>query len=479
MRLKRTYLFVFGLLFWLCSFNNFGHAQPTLGVIWDVPDDNRTIAQQLELFNDMGITHLELNHPVSTNLLSELETKRFSILIRSDQRYYTLGTLLSKQDSFQENVSELIRRYRDYSRVAALGVISQSHFKNTEFTSAITSISERFTSQTDKTLYHYLNKKWFTLDALDLPFGILLGDNEYQSRDLKEFDQKFRTYVDNNDEMIVFMHSEWVTYAANAFPEFQNSLKLYRQDGIWSLPLPDQNSPTPEPNWLVFALLVFWIILAVQFKFIPNARPMVLRYYFAHRFYVDDILHYRERYATQSIMMMVVHALAGGVVAYLTTTLLVSEAGLEALIYHLPWLDYFGNGYISISLISIAVILIFQAVSILWLYLPAKNLDHVSQTINLYAGLLYTDYITLTLLISFYLTDFSTALVIILATFYLLIGFINFYLTSYNTARNLGPEKIIYFFITAALYTVIAISVLVFLITQTQIIDILSLSISL
>ncbi|MDZ7807215.1 MAG: hypothetical protein U5K71_08865 [Gracilimonas sp.] len=447
--------------------------------MWEVPEDNRSLSEQLQLFNDLGVTHLEIKHPVSTDLLSDLDNSSFSILIRSDQRYYILKTLETKQNAIQHNVTDLIRTYDAFSRVAALGVISQSHFKDPDFTSAFESFSERFSTQTDKSLYHYLDEKWYTLDAPDLPFGVLLAENEFQSGDLKDFSQQFQTFVENKDELIIFVHSDWLTNAVNKSPEFQTSLKLFSEDGTWSLPLPQQKAASPDANWLVFALLIFWIILAVQIKFIPNARPMILRYYFAHRFYVDDILHYRERYATQSIVMMVLHALTGGIVAYVTTMILVSEAGLEALFYHIPSLEVFGSSYFSISLLSILVILILQAISVFWLYLPARNLDHVSQIANLYAGLFYTDYLTLTLLISFYLTDLSTILVIVLATFYVLIGFINFYLTAYNTARNLGPEKIIYFLITAFMYTLIAISALVYLLTQTEIIDILSLSISL
>lgn len=285
--------------------------------------------------------------------------------------------------------------------------------------------------------------------------------------------------VENAQEQIVFMHSSWLIAAISEFPEFRNSLILYSHEGSWAMPLPDLGSSKLAANWLVLALILFWIVLAVQVKFIPNARAMILRFYFAHRFYVDDILHYRERYATQSIIMMVLHAFTGGIVVYVLSALLLSESGLEALYYHIPWLELFGSGYFSISMLAFITLIVLQLVSVFWLYLPAKNLDHVSQIANLYAGLLYTDYITLTLLVTFYLTHFSTALVITLATFYVLIGFINFYLTAFNTSRNIGAEKMIYFMITVILHTVVSVVALVYLLTQTQITDILSLSISL
>jgi hypothetical protein len=463
----------------LFSFGQFVQAQPTLGIVWDIPNDSQSVEQQLHLFEKLGVTHLEIKNPVSEELLTQLENSNFSILIRSQNRFYTLESFDSNKNSFQENVYQLIADYKPYSRVAGLGIISQSHFRNTEFSSAFYSASEQFSSQTDKTLYHFLNNKWYSLDNPDLPFGQLLTDTDYETGELTKFDRQFKVFVESSEEQILFMHSAWLITVVREFPEFRTSLTMYSHEGSWSMPLPHQGSTSLEANWLVLALILFWIVLAVQVKFIPNARAMILRYYFAHRFYVDDILHYRERYATQSIIMMVIHAFAGGIVVYVLSALLLSESGLEALYYHLPWLEIFGSGYYSISILAFITLIVLQFVSVFWLYLPAKNLDHVSQIANLYAGLLYTDYMTLTLLISFYLTDFSTALVITLATFYVLIGFINFYLTAFNTARNIGPEKLIYFMITAVLHTVASVTALVYLLTQTQIIEIISLSISL
>ncbi|HKK24626.1 MAG TPA: hypothetical protein VJ941_03310 [Gracilimonas sp.] len=479
MRLKRTYLFVFSLLFWLGNFAQSGYTQPTIGVVWDIPDNSRITDQQLQLFEELGVTHLEIQHPVSDSQLSKLNDRGFSLLIRSDVEYYTVSTLNESFESYRDYMAQLISDYAPLTRVAGIGLISQSHFKDPEFTSAFSDISAELLSQTNKTLYYFLNNEWYSVNSPDLSFGILLTDKDYQEHELADFDRQFNTFVESEREVIVFFHSGWLTEAVSEFPEFQTSLNVYEQNGTWSLPLPHLKSTISQANWLVFALVFLWIILAIQVKFIPNARSMIMRFYFAHRFYVDDILHYRERYATQSIVMMVLHALTGGIVVYILAIQLLNDSGINALYHHLSWLEVFGSGYYSISFLAIITLLILQAVSIFWLYLPAKNLEHVSQTANLYAGLLYTDYIVLTLLVSFYLTSFSTVLVYILVTFYVLIGFINFYLTAFNTARNIGAEKLIYFTITVLLHTVVCISVLVYILTQTQIIDILSLSISL
>lgn len=155
MRLKKTYLFVFSLLFWLFSFGQFVQAQPTLGIVWDIPNDNQSVEQQLQLFDSLGVTHLEIKNPVSDELLSLLENSGFSILIRSQNRFYTLKTYDSNRNSFQENIDQLIADFDPYPMVAGLGIISQSHFKNSEFSSAFYSASEQFSSQTDKTLYHF------------------------------------------------------------------------------------------------------------------------------------------------------------------------------------------------------------------------------------------------------------------------------------------------------------------------------------
>lgn len=481
MRQKKTYLWVlgFGLLLWIFGLSNTGAAQPTLGVVWDNSEENPITDRQLQLFEDIGVTHIEFPAGISEDQIRRMDSLSFSILIRNDERFYTLRTLEESAEEFGELNREMLQTFEEYNRIAGFGLLSQSHFKDPDFSTAFEEKAESLNTFTDKTLYYVQNRQWVPLNSTGKPFGRLINDAPFNIEDLSVFDTHMQDHVEESDNLILFLHSKWLTQAVEDVPEFASSLKVYHEEGHWSFPMPYQEEHSSPANWLVFALLLLWIVLAVQVKFIPNARPMVLRYFFAHRFYVDDILHYRERYATQSIIMMVVHALSGGIVVFVASKMLISELGMNALTYHLPWLDWFNNGYISLSIFMIVLILLFQTISIFWLYFPAKNLRNMSQTANLYAGLLYTDYLTLTILISFYVTGFSAIPVTILATFYLLIWFINFYLTAFNTARNQTSDKILYFILTSGLHTVINLSIIVYLILQTDIIDILRLSLSL
>lgn len=468
-----------GLLFWISGLSVTGSAQPTLGVVWDISEDNPVTNQQLLLFEELGVSHIEFPSTISEGQIQNLENYNFSILIRNDERYYTHHTLINQAESFRDLNREMINSFDGYDHVVGFGIISESHFKDPKFSSALEEISAPLLSQTDKTLYYYQNRQWFPLGSSQQSFGEHLNRDVYHKEDLYAFDQQFKDYVQDGSNLILFVNTNWLTEAVEVTPELGPSIKLYHEEGRWSFPMPHIDRNPTKANWLVFALLVLWIVLAVQVKFIPNARPMILRYFFAHRFYVDDILYYRERYATQSIIMMIIHALSCGIVTYVSTSVLLSTEGMNALSHHFPWLDLFNNGYVSLSVLMIITILIFQAVSIFWLYLPAKNLRSMSQTANLYAGLLYTDYLTLTLLISFYVTGFSAIPVTILATFYFLIWFINFYLTAFNISRNQTSEKLLYFILTSGLHTVINLSLVLYLIIQTDIIDILRLSFSL
>jgi hypothetical protein len=277
----------------------------------------------------------------------------------------------------------------------------------------------------------------------------------------------------------VFVNSSWFKEAINSYPELSESLIVYQEKQDWQLPLPDGEKTSAFPNWLIYVLVTLWLGLSIQFRYLPYVRPMMIRYFLAHRFFVDDILHYRERAALGGILLMHSHAIFGGMVAFMTAKTIISAAGLEAFFFHFPVLAVTGLNYASFFFIGFILVLLTQGVALLWLHLPAKNIEHVSQTINLYAGSLFIDFILVTIMLTLYTSGFGAATITSFAILFVLIWFGAFNFAAYDISSGNAPGRVAYLALTLGLHTVISAGLLILFLNSTHLIQILSLSIGL
>jgi len=476
---KATYLLWIFLLIFSAGASQKAFAQPSLGIVWDAPSDTATANVQLNLFSELGVTHLEIAHPVSESMLSAVAKTDLTILVRSDNYYLTLSQLQRNREQLTENYISFAAQYRSFLNVGGLGLLSHSQTHHTGFSKVFKPVLDTLSAYSNKSFYYYQQKGWYSFNNPDQPFGVLYDDATYQESDLSDFHSTIQTFTAGDSNQLLFINSEWLLEATDQYPELSNSLMEYRDNQIWELPLPSTEDQSSPSNWMVFILLILWTALAIQMKYLPYVRPMILRYFLAHRFFVDDILHYRERYLSSGILMMVKHALFGGLTAYIVARILFSEFGVDALFHHLPWFAVTGSNYFSFFFFGLILVLITQVIALLWLHLPAKNLEHFSQTINLYSGIFYLDYLIVTLMITLFAAGIGTFLNLILASIYAIVWFGAFNLAAFDASKNMGGNRTIYLLLTIGLHTILSLAILFFVLLNTEIIEILDLSVSL
>jgi hypothetical protein len=474
---KRTYL--------LCSFITLcifftGHgllAQPYLGVTWHSGSNQSSVPQRLDSLERLGIQYIELQQPVDPIFLEQLENYDFTILIRSDLSYLITTQLKENEKEIGLELAELIESANQSDIISGLGLFSHSLTFSDSFFKAFRPILNTLPSDLELTYYFVSNDKWYSFSDLDGAFASYLSESGNLNNDLIHFNKQFRALSDEDSDHIVFIDAEWLISATKSNPAFYKSLIDFKRSGNWLFPEPEQPTKPYGTNFLVVLLIAMWAGLAIQIRYLPYVKPMILRFYFAHRFFIDDILHYRERVTAGAVFMLIMHAIFGGIVAYICGKVLISETGMEAFFYHLPFLAITGEGYSSIFSVFTLMILILEFIAILWLHIPAKNLDHISQTLNLYAGPFYLDFIILSVLIPLYLTETWPIISLSLAVLFIFIWFNSFNLTAFNASKSMGPDRFKYLMVTTGLHFLAFAGLLIFLFGFTPLGEILLLAV--
>ncbi|MGN8226809.1 hypothetical protein [Gracilimonas sp. BCB1] len=453
--------------------------QPSLGIVWDHPTDTSEARDQLNVFHEHGIDYLQLNHPVNPDLLTLLRETPFTILIQLDHTYLTLNDIRSLQDNLLQQYVEAADLYRSHLNLAAIGLLKNSQTSHPDFGNTFAPILDSLSARSNKDFYFYTNEEWAYFKTPEIPFATLFADSVFQRADIAAFDERFGREVSQNSSLIFFMRSQWFIEAHSEYPEFSESLREFELSKDWSIALPASDESRESQPWIVILLITLWVGLAVLFRLLPYLRPMLLRYFLAHRFFVDDILHYRERAITGGIALMAMHALFSGIVFYVLAESAMSDSGLEAFLHHLPSFSILGVNFASFFALGVILTLLIQAVALLWLYLPAKNMEHFSQAVNLYSGTFFLDFLIVTILVTLYITGFGPTVILIFGALFVLIWYGAFNISAFDISRSSGPGTALYLFLTIGLHSLVSIGLLVLFFSNDSLLQIFDLALSL
>lgn len=480
MKAKATYLFALSFLcLFLGTIPKSMAQQPSLGIIWDYPADSTEAGNQLDTFTRHGIDYLQVEHPVNPEVLSILRESPFTVLVQLNKSYLTLNEIRSAQNDLLQQYGEAADRYRSYLNIAAIGLLSNSQTSHPEFDDTFSPVLDSLSARSNKDFYFYANEEWAYFNSPDRPFASLFEDSVFERADIAAFDERFGREVNQNSSLVFFMQSQWFIEAHSEYPEFSESLKEYELSKEWDIALPASDESRESQSWMVILLITLWVGLAVLFRLLPYLRPMLLRYFLAHRFFVDDILHYRERAITGGIALMIGHGLFSGMVFYMLAQTFISEAGLNAFFHHLPSLAIVGINFASFFALGLILTLLIQAIALLWLYLPAKNLEHFSQVVNLYSGLFFLDFLIVTVLVTLFVTGFGPATILVFGALFVLVWYGAFNISAFDISRSSGPGTALYLFLTIGLHTVVSIGLLVLFLINDSLLQIFDLALSL
>ncbi|MEX0719413.1 MAG: hypothetical protein WD059_02015 [Balneolaceae bacterium] len=474
---KATYLILLTTAISIAG-TDYLHARQTLGVAWEISENEPETRIQLEKFSELGINVLELRHPVSRETVSLLSAYDFNILVRSSEEFYTLSEIRRQHQHLSERYLKLVNTYSTNFQIPAIGLLSNSQIYRQAYMTEFSPVVDTLALHSNKTFYFVQGGEWFYFRNPLQAFARSISGPDFRDQDLIALDAHLSDSVFSNPEIILFMHSSWLLDGIEAYPELQNSLVEYQESGEWLLPLPFISASSYSANWPVLLLLALWAGLAVQLRLLPVSGAMIFRYFLAHRFFADDILHYRERSSAAGITIMTLHAFFGGMVLYLLAHAYISEIGLEAFYDHLPGLAITGRNYISFFFLGVIFLLLMQFLALIWLYFPNQSLDHFSQAINLYSGVFYIDFILVTVMLTLVLSGAANAAILVCAILFLLFWFSAFYIAAGDASKYMGPGKVIYLLLTVGLHTAATAALIILLLNSNDLLEVIDLAVS-
>lgn len=442
------------------------------------------IKQQIPLYNRLGIEAFELPHPIETALLDSLAKTTFQVMVRRSEQFLTTTDLRANQEVEKEAIQRLIDRYAPYDQVNAVGLYSYSQSYSPAFKEALEELASTQWSTNNVRYYEITTNPNSSLAPIyhltDKPISVIdESTSAFFSAPFSPQDFSLLIQVMEKDPVLVLFDQNWLENALETNPEVLSAMEAYALGEPFVLPLPNIPTETPPFNWPVFVFLLLWILVGIHMITVPTYRYLLLRYFTFHRFFVDDIMRYRERSAASGVFLIIQHSLFTGLLGYLLSATFISETGLSALFHHFPLLGIFGTSYFSLFAVSVLIAVFVQLIELLWLYLPSKSMRHFSQTLSLYTWMFHLDFLVVSIMLILYLTHSSPTMIFILGIIFILIWITTFVLTAIDSAKYLMKGKVGYVTNTAGLNVLITLLLFSALFAFPSIVDVISLAITL
>lgn len=475
-------------------------AQRTFGVAWDIPGDANEARQQLDRFEELKITYLELDQIVSEELWAEIKKRDFNVYIQIPVKYPVVET-------FSEADSSLVRTYQRFlthygrRQVAGIGAFAYGQTNNPSFADAVAPFTEQISSSLSLPIYF---KAWSSMDqAINALFDFTIAkinvSQDFQSKPdstlnssevylyhpeaslegniapLKWFFQ--RTSI--NPSATLFFDSDWLLQFVNEHKSAERILieQATYQDAVF--PLPQENLPSKKAHSvIVLILLIVWGTVALTYSFIPTYRRSLFRFFFSHKFFIEDVMNRHIRSLIPSFILLVQHSILGGIFLYSVASIFFSTTGLNVIYHYFPMLALLGTSYFSFFFLGIIFTILFQFVSLGWLYFANRSVGYLSQIAILYSwpfhiNLVITTIIVTLLMAGTYFYVLATCLIL-----FVVILLLDFPVTAYDTGQDVKEYKWLYAVGTLGVYTLLLAIVLLTVFTNNYLLHILDLAIA-
>jgi len=458
---RRTYLLRWVLfVFFLIFGHSLSYAQKKVAVDWEKPADSEAFNRELDFFSNHNVSYLFVSHPLTEDEIASLDSIGISFFVKLDHKFVTENEFINNSDQYLKSVNDAKAYYDSSSAFNGIIAFSQSVIAPNVLPSA-----------------EILEIKGNTVYSVNIHSQPLFSVFETSDSYAENLSRLKKQLI--NSELNLFVDGEWYRSVLTQNADLKSTFEGTSGMDPTTIAVPDIPDQTPLIHWSVLVLVLLWISLAVNVASNPTYLETIPRYFTAHRFFVDDILSYRERSSASAVFLLFQHAIFGGLVVYILTKIFISDIGLEALYYHIPYIAIMGKNYFSLFFLSTLLVLFVEMIALFWLYFPNKEMSHFNQALNLFTWIFHLDFILITLIVTVYFSGQSTSfLASILAITYVLIWFSSFNITAYDASKRLGMHRNSYLFKTIGLHTLVSGALVVLLVVFNEWWDILKLAVS-
>lgn len=475
MKTRRTYLLRWTLVVFFIFCNiTISYAQKYVGVFLEASDDLEIFTEELSVVKQNNISFVILDHPLNDDQIDRLDQFELYFFINLNNSFISAKEFENNSDKFIGNIKENYIRYHESSSFfSSVIAFSHSSIDKKEYW------DKRLPGLNDSSLVQAYEFKKDSIKSITHDYH---GQKVIKVFEASEATEKsihnFKYELEQADQLVV-VSNEWLKSSIEKFP---NLKKAFLEDGEIDsalIPLPKIPNQLPVIHWSIVVLIGLWISLAINVATNPTYLETIPRYFTAHRFYVDDIMSYRERSSGSAVFLLFQHAIFGGLVSYILAKIFISDTGLEALYFHLPYLAIMGKNYFSLFVLTSVLVLIVELIALIWLYFPNKEMSHFNQALNLFTWIFHLDFILVTLMITVYFSGWNTSfLASILAITYVLIWFSSFNITALDASKRLGMKRNSYLLKTIGLHTLVSCALVILLVSFDGWWDVLKLAVS-
>ncbi len=142
---------------------------------------------------------------------------------------------------------------------------------------------------------------------------------------------------------LLFLDSKWLLKAIQIHPYLTTTLQNFKNGEEFILPLKKEEPQPTKFNWPVLVFVFIWITMGIHITVSQTYKPLIFRYFTGHRFFVDDVMRYRERSYLNGVFLFFQHSFFTGLVVYIISALLISNTGLDILFSYIPQFAIFGK----------------------------------------------------------------------------------------------------------------------------------------
>lgn len=439
--------FFLGLLIWIFFASNLTSAQSSLGVIWNPPPNELQASDELRTLKSYSTKLIILKEPENPYITAELNRLEIPFIIDTDNQFYTASKFNDQKDAILKQVNRIYSLNHQYGSFLGTLVFSHSQTNNDSFKTILQSLEKLTVFNDSLSFYEYKNNELKNLSE-ETKTGSFFSPHKPDVAAIYDFND----LIENTSSLLIVEYS-WLREIVTNFPNIEHALQNSTTLSDAVIPLPKLPEETPLVHWSIIILLLLWISLAVNVMINPTYKETIFRYFTSHRFFVDDILSYRERSSSSAIFLFFQHAIFGGLVTYVLAKTFITETGLEAFYSYLPGLGILGQNYFSLFMLGSLTVFLIETIAIAWIYIPNPALSHLNQALNLFTWIFHLDFILVTVIIVLFFAGSSTLILSILSLIYIIIWFSSFNTTALDSSKRLGMNRTRYLFKTIALHT--------------------------
>ncbi|MDZ7772059.1 MAG: hypothetical protein U5K31_04865 [Balneolaceae bacterium] len=478
-------------------------AQRQLGVQWEVPGDRGELMSQLRTFRQLELSHLEVDRPLPEAAWDSIRASGMQVWAAVPLSYPTRCAFAAPDSATVGHAGKLSSGlHRHAPSVTAVRLFRHGAMHDARFREALAPFLQQIRSSYGGDLYHLRSlgaagrpmsggtgtqqgsgrldffmqhvpvRAGYTQNSPLLPAAAadhdaaasMAGDgmpgawlyqpDEEMAPYLGPFKRLLEETADRPDAPL-FIPSGWLIDNLERHPTLGETLQLFATEGGTVFPLPEESYPTEDRVGMgVLLLFLLWGSVALHYSLSPIYRRSIRRFFVSHRFYVNDVLHRHVRVPAQGVIMMLQHAVLTGLLLYSLGSYLLTPAGTQALVHHLPGLTLFGGVHFSFFCWGALGTLLVESISILWLLGLNKRIRFFSQVTNLYNWPLQANLVTVTVLFALMVArpgggGIAVGLLLIVFLLFFLGSFV---LTAFDTSRLLTNKRAWFLLSTVGLY---------------------------